>query len=367
MPTGRLREERSLNHKEENDKLLDDYLKNLEAGSRSAHTIRAYRLAITDFFDFTLGLSMAEVTHREISEWLHFLKERNVSSATRSSKMGALRSFFKYAEMHGEVKHSPAQLIETRGAHHRPLPHWLSAEQMQRLLKAATNPRDLALVDFMWSTGCRIAEVVGTRVEAINWEGRTLKVLGKGEKERVVLFGRKAADNLRAYLGNRETGPLFREERPEQRGCVSRDKWGTWRGYWRENGPDGKHKMQSVRLGDYEIPTKERAREVLAAFLAGKLQPAEQTTAPITDRSVRRILRELGVKAGLGHVHPHMIRHSFATALLEGGADLRAVQELLGHASIVTTQIYTHCTSSHLRSQLKKAHPSWQEEANEKE
>jgi integrase/recombinase XerC len=366
MPTGKLREERSLNHKEENAKLLEDYLKNLEAGSRSAHTIRAYRLAITDFFDFTLGLSMAEVTHREINEWLHFLHERNVSSGTKSSKMGALRSFFKYAEIHGEVKHSPARIIETRGVHRR-LPHWLSPEQMQRLLNAADNPRDLAVIDFMWSTGCRIAEVVGVRVEAINWEGRALKVLGKGEKERVVLFGQKAADNLRAYLQGRESGPLFLEERPEQRGSVSRDKWGTWRGSWREDGADGKRVQRTVRLGDYEIPTKERAREVLAAFLAGKLQPAKQITAPITRESVGRILRELGVKAGLGRVHPHMIRHSFATALLEGGADLRAVQELLGHASIVTTQIYTHCTSSHLRSQLKKAHPSWQEEANEKE
>jgi site-specific recombinase XerD len=367
MPTGKLREERSLNHKEENAKLLDDFLKNLEAGCRSEHTLRAYRLAITDFFDFTLGLSMAEVTHREISEWLHFLKERNVSPATKSSKMGALRSFFNYAEMHGEVKHSPAQLIETRGALHRRLPHWLSPEQMQRLLNAADNPRDRALVEFMWSTGCRIAEVCGARVESINWDDRSLKVLGKGQKERVVLFGRKTADALRAYLKGRESGPLFWEERPEQRGWVSRDEWGTWRGVWREEGADGKRVQRTVRLGDYEIKTKEAAQQALAVFLDGKLPPAKQSTAPIWPRSVQRILRQLGLKAGLGHVHPHMIRHSFATAMLEGGADLRAVQELLGHESIVTTQIYTHCTSSHLRSQLEKAHPHWQEKTNEKE
>jgi site-specific recombinase XerD len=81
---------------------------------------------------------------------------------------------------------------------------------------------------------------------------------------------------------------------------------------------------------------------------------------------VTRILRELGVKAGIGNIHPHMLRHAFATHLLEGGADLRAIQELLGHESIATTQIYTHCTANHLRAALEKAHPSWQEERDEK-
>jgi site-specific recombinase XerD len=367
MPTGKLREERSLNHKEENAKLLDGFLKNLEAGARSAHTVQSYRYSLADFFDFTLGLSVAEITHREISEWLHFLHARGASPQTISQRLYSLRSFFQFAQLLGLVKQSPAELIQNRRVP-RAIPHWLTPGQMTRLMNATDNPRDLALVDFMWSTGCRVSEVCGARIENIQWDERVVTVLGKRQKERLAIFGRKTAGTLRAYLRGRETGPLFREERPEQKGCVWMNrKYHVWFGTWREADAAGKRVQRTVRLGDYEIPTKERAQEVLAAFLAGKLQSAKQVTAPITADSVRRILRELGVKAGLGRVHPHMLRHSFATALLDGGADLRAIQELLGHESIQTTQIYTHCTSKHLRSQLKKAHPSWRKEANEKE
>jgi site-specific recombinase XerD len=125
--------------------------------------------------------------------------------------------------------------------------------------------------------------------------------------------------------------------------------------------------MKSIRLGDYELRTQEEAQAALARHLEGKpLAHSFDANTPIDARSVRRIVRELGVKAGLGRVYPHMIRHSMATAMLEGGADLRSIQELLGHSSITTTQIYTHCAIRHLRSELEKAHPAWAEERNEK-
>lgn len=302
MPFSRLRNSRSLNHQEDNATLLENFLENLEIANRS-HTISAYRYGINDFLNFTLGLNVTNVTHREVSEWLHFLSFQGVSPQTIAQRLSSLRSFFNFANLVGVMSTSPAALIQHRRIPVS-VPRWLNPTQIKQLLAAADSQRDYALVDFMWSSGCRVAEVVGTRVEDVQWKERVVKVLGKGQKERLVPLGRKTVKSLRLHLQGRNTGPLFLKH------C--------------------------------------------------KLLPSDPDVS-MTARSIGRILARLGLRAGLGHVHPHMIRHSFATALLEGGADLRSIQLLLGHSSILTTQIYTHCTPDYLRATLQRAHPHWQE------
>jgi site-specific recombinase XerD len=449
MPSGKLHEARALNAHDANEKLKKDYLLNLEASSRSPHTIGAYGYVITDFLDFTLGLSMAEVTHREISEWLHYLNERGSSKQTISSRLGALRSFFKYAESIGAVKSSPIRLILRRGAPRR-LPHWLSVDDIKKLIEAAEDKiSHRALVEFMWATGCRVSEVVGARLEEIDWQAGTVRVIGKGDIQRIALLGRKTVETLKEYfrafphIG--ETGFLFRRNLPSQKGGVELQNGQTWIAFYRENRvcPDGT--VKRVRRGkaigslgprkrsgpkpDPRItlatdlrragqkwpeiyaavsPTVEltiKQQQALKSSVHYRLDESKRTppkptaqiatydearakaqqlvaemkaespaktghtldpNAPIDKRSVRRILRELGIKAGVGKVTPHMLRHSFATHLLEGGANLRAIQLLLGHTSILTTQIYTHCSSAHLRKTLEKSHPSWQEKTDEK-
>ncbi len=366
MPTGKLRQERTMNHREENAKLLDDFLKNLEAAARSSHTIVAYRQGIQDFLDFTLGLSLAETTHREISEWLHFLKASGSTASTLSQRLYSLRSFFHYLQLAEVVKDSPARLVQTRHVS-RKLPRWLSVDDLEKLLAAAEKPRDKALIEFMWSTGCRISEVLSVRVEQIHWQERCVKVLGKGQKERLVMLGRKAIKSLRAYLQGRDSGPLFRHEYQEDGGYVTLQRGCYWVAQVKLWTREGKSYCRGLGTIE-EFPTRESAQAAAKTFIEAIKKKRGERPDPITPMSVRsasRILRELGVKAGLGRVHPHMIRHSFATHLLENGANLRVIQELLGHTSIVTTQIYTHCSTVHLRSELKKAHPSWQEERDE--
>lgn len=304
MLFGRLRKPLSLNHQEENATLLENFLVDLEIANRSPHTISAYRHGITDFLSFTLGLNVAAVTHREISEWLHFLSCQGVSPQTIAQRLSGLRSFFNFANLAGVMSTSPAALIQHRRIPVT-VPRWLNPTQVRQLLAAANRQRDYALVDFMWSSGCRVSEVAGARVEHVQWKERVVKVLGKGQKERLVPLARKTAKSLRIHLRGRRTGPLFPNE--------------------------DRRRLQSNQISS------------------------------MTARSIGRIVGHLGLRAGLGHVHPHMLRHSFATALLEGGADLRSIQVLLGHSSILTTQIYTHCTSAHLRATLQRAHPHWQE------
>lgn len=378
MPTGVLREPRALNHHAENEDFLERFLIDLELRGCSKHTISAYRKGIADFLDFTLGLSMAEVSHHEISEWLHFISTKTVKKATVGRCLYMLRSFFRFVVLEGRRQDSPAELIQGPRVS-RPIPHWLSVAEMRRLLTAADNPRDHALIAFMWDTGCRVSEVVGTWIEDIDWHLRAVKTLGKGNKERLVPIGSRTLESLRTYLGERKSGPLFVSEEngfpPNiQKGGVSRDRYGTWRGYWREaDTATGERRMLSVRIGGRELRTKEQARAALARHLDGKALAhplagmRQSPKMPLDARSVSRIVRTLGIKAEISQkVTPHMLRHSFATHLLEGGADLRTIQELLGHSSIITTQIYTHCSSAHLREALEKAHPSWQEERNAK-
>lgn len=448
MPTGKLREGRALNNHAENDKLLEGFLRDIAVKGRSRHTTTAYRQSIADFLDFTLGLSMAEVSHHEISEWLHFLSTKSVGKGTVARNLYALRVFFRYVVFEGVRQDSPAELIQGPRVP-RPIPHWLSVADMRKLLDAAETPRDRAIVEFMWATGCRVSEVIGARIENIDWDGRTIKVLGKGNKERIAPFCERAAKTIKAYLRTfphiQDSGPLFRPELQKQAGGIQLQRGRHWVASWRENRtfPDGTVKrvlrgktigmagkqqrpgpkrdaaitqatelrqagltwpeiyahvspdaemsrknqaaLQSAvryRLNDSnpkpleptnQINTYDEAREQAQQFVTSlrdkaprKLAHSLNPKAPMNARDVQRILRDLGLKAGVGKVTPHMLRHSFATHLLEGGADLRAIQELLGHSSILTTQIYTHCTSTHLQAALEKAHPHWQEEPDEK-
>ena len=247
-----------------------------------------------------------QVGHRLLRRYAAALSERRSAPATVARKLAALRAFFGTLREHGDIAANPADLLAApRRAHE--LPSVLTAEQVSRLLDRipASTPlelRDRALFEIAYSSGLRAEELVALNVTSVDFDAEQLRVEGKGSKTRIVPAGEPALQAVARYL--------------------------------------------------------ERAR---AALARGDEEPAlflSKTGRRLSTSDIRRRLRVWAQHAAVqGGVHPHALRHSFATHLLDGGADLRTIQELLGHASVSTTQIYTRVESARLKSAYARAHP----------
>ena len=270
----------------------------------SPHTVKNYGVDLAEFIIVTGGKTAREVDYIAIRKFLAHLKEKGYSKSTISRKLACLRSFFKFLTRENVVANNPAVGIATP-KREKKLPSFLEVQEIENILDAAAGPslsskRDRALLETLYSSGIRVSELVGLNVEDTDVLGGVLRIRGKGKKERMVPIGRKAQEAIREYM--------------EKRG--------------NDYGKDGG-----------------------ALFL-------NKNSTRLTDRSVRRILIKYVRKASLHKdVSPHTLRHSFATHLLDRGADLRSVQELLGHESLSTTQIYTHVTTKRLKEVYEKVHP----------
>jgi len=268
-------------------------------------TVDAYARDLADLAAH-LGGPPARASADELELWLAELRARGLSSATIARRAAAARSFYRHLVLLGLRPDNPAAALDLPRRTRR-LPRTLSAGEAERLIAAAagTQPRalrDAALVELLYGAGLRVSEAVGLERAGVDLEQRLVRVSGKGGKERLVPIGRPAAEALRRYLAK---GRPFLERR---------------------------HRPQLF------LNAKGGALTRAGAFL---------------------ILRRLAAKAGLEpeRVHPHLLRHSFATHLLEGGADLRSVQEMLGHADLATTELYTHVTDERRRTLYYRAHP----------
>ena len=325
----------------------------LEAQNYSPHTRRAYA-TLTDYLcEFIGSRSLLEIKQFDLREFITYLYKRGLSASSLARQLYGLKTFFDFLQLGGIVHINVARLIKNRKAV-RKLPRTLSVEEVERLIAAAPSLRDKALLELLYSTGCRCAEVVGMRVEDIGFASNTIRVLGKGNKERIVLFGQPAKEALLTYLDVRKEGFLFRDEFPlrslriYRRGPNKTCATEYWQAHWNEGKPKWLGKVSEV--------TREQALEKLAA-IATTFTQRPKPDKPLGGRHIWRIVKRAALAAGLKGVHPHTLRHSFATHLLNGGADLRCVQELLGHASISTTQIYTHVSTVNMIDVHKRCHP----------
>ncbi len=285
----------------------------------SEHTVFGYRRDLVEF-SAKLGenVSAGSVTGTEIRSFVVSLYGHN-SAATVGRKLSALRTFFRYMLRHGIIKTDPLTGV-TGPKIGRTIPVFLTVDETFALLETPGPGdkfvvRDRAMLELLYSTGIRVSELVSRDLNDLDFEEGVLRVRGKGNKERLVPVGRPALEAL--------------------------DGWFPLRGH-----------LLQARI------SRGRSVERNAMFLSGR-------GGRLSARSVERIVKAYGERAGINQiVTPHALRHSFATHLLEMGADMRSVQELLGHASLSTTQRYTHLTLDHLSEVYDKAHPLSASEKN---
>ncbi|MCC6581515.1 MAG: tyrosine recombinase [Phycisphaeraceae bacterium] len=291
--------------------LVRDFLSycRIECGF-SAATIEAYTADLRDLWQWMQQTSRMDWNRLDltgITEHLRYLSQsRSLSPRSIARHVATIRVFFRYAHSQDLLENNPAELLN-QPSQWSNLPDYLNGTQMQRLLESPQSgdvmyQRDRALLELLYAGGLRASELANLRCQDVHFHVGIVRVIGKGDKERITPVGTPALDATRCYLD--ELRPqLLRPDRPTDRLLLSR------------------------------------------------------TGNPITRVVVWQVVTRMASRAGLADVHPHTLRHTFATHLLAGGADLRVVQELLGHANIRTTQVYTHVDAGRLRTVISKFHP----------
>ena len=304
-------------------KLIDDFMRHLKyERNASAHTLRNYESDLVQFYDHLAPANKAskdgqrrevpigEIDNLTIREYMASLYDKQQKKSSIHRKVATLRTFFRYLCREGILENNPATLVSSPRVE-RKLPNHLTIEQMVRFIETpetetVLGKRDRAILELLYASGLRVSELVGLNLTDIDFENQTLRVRGKGRKVRIVPFGVHAKTALQIYLGVR--GELLFEAEAE----------------------------------------KIDPNAVFFIYQGTR----------ITTRSVGRMLdKYVKMCADLHHISPHSLRHSFATHLLDAGADLRAIQELLGHARLSTTQQYTHVSMDKLMEVYGRSHP----------
>jgi integrase/recombinase XerC len=303
------------------EQLLTQFLEHLRyERNLSEHTLRNYESDLQQFYDYLVPAhpqtgkrtepALVAIDHITVREWLATLHAAHKQKASIARKLAALRTFFQFLVREGLLEMNPAKLVSTPRLEKK-LPKHLSIEEAIKFVEAPNletdlGKRDRAMLELMYATGVRVAELTKLNLGHIDFKNRLIRVTGKRRKERIVPFGEPALDALKVYL--------------------------------------------DVREGFLDAaPVSEREPEALFLNYQG---------TRITTRSVGRMVEKyIRICAGRYDISPHALRHSFATHLLDSGADLRDIQELLGHARLSTTQVYTHVSMEKLIQVYDKAHP----------
>lgn len=274
----------------------------------SPHTVRAYVADVYTFLIWADEIEVEKIDTKKFSEYLYFIQKINYTKTTVARKIASIRAFYRFLYQEEIIDNNPTDAIVTP-KQPKTLPNFMSEDEVENILRnvkieTPAGYRNRVILELLWASGMRISELSGLNYENLNLEQNEIRVFGKGAKERIVLIPNKTKENLINYIEN---------------------------------------------VSDLICKTpKDPLSPLFINYNGYRLQ----------NQSIRKALKEVVEKIELPKkVTPHVFRHSFATKLLEGGADLRIVQELLGHSSIKNTQIYTHVTTSRLKSVYEATHP----------
>jgi integrase/recombinase XerC len=321
-----------------------------------AATKKGYRKVVQDFCAFLGKKSATSVTHFDIRAFLASLADRGLTFRSAHRYVIVLRQFYDFLNMGGLVTHVAPRFVRLRPLR-TVLPSYLTEEQIRKLIRAASSPRNKAIIEFIYATGVRVSEVASTRLQDIDFRVRRVRVLGKGHKVRYVFFGPQAESAIRRYLGDRQTGYLFEDDCRRQRGFVYPTA-SHWRGIWVDYSAPNTEGVQNQKLlGRKSEVSYFEARRKFRALTADACLIRPKSGKPLSTGSIRTIVFRTGARAGIGNVCPRTLRHSFATHLLDHGADIRLVQELMGHARLQTTEIYTHMSTGRMADDYQRFHP----------
>ncbi len=291
------------------EKAVAKFMRALQERNASPHTIKAYATDLSGFAEYVGPQGWGDIDHVLIRGYLSNLYERGLSKTSVARSLAALRSLYKWLAQEGVVEQNPAALVATPKLPKK-LPRVPTVEEVCTVLdsgmpeESAFPERDQVIMELLYSCGIRNSELIGINLDDVRWSNEIILVRGKGRKERYVPFGDSAAEAVRTYLPARKT--VLAE-------------------------------------------TRRAAEKALLINLRG---------SRLTTRSVGRIVKQIAVSCGLSpDVHPHTLRHAFGAHMLEEGADLRAIQEMLGHERLSTTQRYTQLTVKHVMDVYDRTHP----------
>lgn len=287
-------------------KLLEKFLAYLEIEKRySTETIENYQIDLKQFMMFFKEQDIKQIEYDDLREYLEFLYNKNYSNKTISRHISSLKSFYKYLLNNDLIKNNPTELLSSPKAEFR-LPNYLNVDELDKLIETPNKDskigkRDALIIEMFYATGIRLSELVSIKLKDIDFSNRMIKIKGKGNKERYVFYGTNCERYLKDYLKN--SRPFYLKE-----------------------------------ASDYLFINKH----------------GKQISNSGIEYIIKKLLKESGISA---HLTPHVLRHTFATHMLNEGADLMTVKELLGHSNISTTGIYTHVSNEQLRKTYLNAHP----------